>query len=255
MWNTLFPRKQIKTGTTVHWAFDHQRHGVPTVSGLALLSFPPEPALTHYYGKNSSQFMKCPAFKSALQNTYVIKSPIDVEIVYDRREPTRKVMNVIVPEKATPALREYLIHPRFRESQGENAHEAFTLQTTPYLFWSDGDVAMEMIQPYLEWDNPNGVRVISGHYNIGKWSRHIEYAVELQQPTGTFKLRRGDVMFYVRFSTADPHTRLTLKESPITPEKRQEILENTQLKFSQSKCPLKALYDLRAAFDQRQRQG
>lgn len=249
MWNWL----KNKTDNTVFWAFDAQRH--PSITGLSLLSFPPEPALSYYYNKNQSHFMKCPAFKSALQNTYIIRSPIDVEIAYQRSDPSKKVMNVIKPEKAPPALREYIINPRFRESKGEGANEIFTLQTTPYLFWADSSITMELVQPFLEWDNPNNVRIIPGHFNIGKWSRHIEYAVELGRPDGVFKLKRGDVMFYVRFaSPTDPHARVQLKESTITPEKRVEMTQNTQLKYNYSKCPLNKLYELRSAFNQRQGQ-
>lgn len=189
--------------------------------------------------------MKCPSWRESLQNTYAIRCPIDVEITYDRSTPKHKTMNVVKPEKAHKELRQSMLHPRFNESTG-NAPEVFSLLITPYLFYSDASITMELLPPFLEWENPNQVRLIPGSFNIGKWRRHIEYAAELRHPVGTFKLKRGDVMNYVRFTSEhDPQQRLRLVESNVSEQLRREIQENTQMKFAYAKCPLRTLYTLR----------
>lgn len=247
MWSKWFRRSS--RANVVKWAYDSNRHS--NMNGFALFAYPPEPVIAHYYSKNGSQFMKCPAFKSALQNTYVLRSPADIEIHYNRSgEPKR--MNVVKPDKATPALKSYLINPRFRETRGDGAHEIFSLMTIPYLFWSESSITLELVAPYLEWDNPNEVRVISGHYNIGKWMRHIEYAAELRRRDGVFKLNRGDVMAYVRFASQyDPHVKVVMEEHEITRAMRIDIQQNTNSKFAMSHCPLNKLYELRKAFTER----
>lgn len=236
----------------VFWSYDAGRD--KALTGFELLGIPPEPVLDIYYAGVKSHFMKCPAFKSELQNTYALRSPIDIEIEYQRGDPTKRQMNVIKPSKCKPETRQYLIKPRWRDSDGDSAHEIFSLMCMPYIFWSDTSITMSLTNPFLEWSNPNGLRVIGGHYDIGKWKRHIEYAAELQHPDGVLKFKRGDIMMYVKFTlTKNPHKKIRLKENSISSQMRAEIQHNTHLKFNMPKCPLDVLYGIRAAYDARKR--
>jgi len=237
---------------TVFWAYHTGRN--KALTGFELLGFPPEPVLDVYYNDVKSAFMKCPAFKSEMQNTYVIRSPIDMEVEYHRGDPENRRMNVIRPAECLPETRQYIIKPRFREAKGITANEIFSIMTVPYIFWSESSIMMSLMHPFLEWENPNGLRVIGGHYDIEKWRRHIEYAAELKQPNGIFKFKRGDVMMYVRFtSSAQPHKKLILKEKKPTYDLLDEIQYNTHVKYNMPRCPLEILYNLRSSYNNRKR--
>lgn len=243
--------KKSKNKNIVNWAFDAER--TASLTPLALLSFPPVSVISHYYQHNKSPFIKCPALKSALQNVYVIKSPIDIEITYDRIGPEMS-MNVVKPAPAsnTSALRQYLILPRFGEQKGTDANDYCSIMSVPYIFWSeDQSMMLDMMPPFLEWSNPNEVRVISGQYNIGKWKRHLEYSIELKHKVGKLIFKRGDVMFYVKLTGEDPHQRINIQPQSISTNMRLEIQQNTQLKTVQKKCPLDVLYELRSQFNKR----
>jgi len=237
---------------TVFWSYDTGRH--KELMGFELLGIPPQPVIDIYYKNVRSHFMRCPAFKSEFQNTYALRSPIDIEVEYQRGDPTKRQMNVVKPIACKPETRQYILKPRFRDSEGENAHEIFSLLIMPYLFWSNSSITMSLMNPFLEWNNPNGIRVIGGHYDIGKWKRHLEYAAELQYPNGVFKFERGDIMMYVKFTVSkNPHQKIKMTESSVTPSMRAEIQHNTHLKFTMPKCPLDMLYNIRSAYNARRK--
>ena len=248
MW---WSKKQQSDSNVVNWAYDDEKYS--WLRSFTLLALPPEPVLSYYYKGNAAHFMKCPSWKAALQNVFAIRSPIDVELTYDRSDPANKRMNVIHPEKAHKEMRSELLNPRFGENS-PGSREVMSLNSTPYVFYSDASVVMELLPPFMEWDNPNNVRVNAGQFNIGKWRRSVEYAVELQHSKGVFRLKRGDVMFYIKLTLeADTHARVKLEEKPISPELRLEMEQNTQMKYAYGKCPLHQLYNLRAAFNARKR--
>lgn len=246
----MFGMNLNRNTNTIFWSYDVNRN--KALTGFELLGFPPEPVLNVYYNDVKSLFMKCPAFKSEWQNTYVIRSPIDMEIEYHRGHLGNKRMNVIRPSDCSPEVKKYLLKPRFNNAEGKNAHEVFSLMTIPYIFWSESSVMMNYMHPFLEWDNPNGLRVLGGHFDIGKWRRHLEYAAELRHPEGIFKFKRGDIMMYVRFTlSSQPHKKVVLKETKPTQQLLDEIQHNSYLKYFMPKCPLEMLYNLRSTFNKR----
>ena len=244
--SSLFHKKSPPSNV-VNWAYDHQR--IRQLEGLALTNFAPEPALTYYYHDVKSWFIKCPAFLSSLQNVYIIRSPIDMEVSYNRIDPNNKKMMVFKPSHSL--VRDRILEPRFKEIEGSNAYEVFSLKMIPYVFWSDSSIMMDVIHPFLEWENPNKVRVIGGEFNIGKWIRGIEYAIEVLEPVGILRLRRGDPLLYVRFRADNSHTKIHLRESIITEEIKEQMKQNALLKTVMRGCPIEAVYELRRKFNER----
>jgi hypothetical protein len=48
--------------------------------------------------------------------------------------------------------------------------------------------------------------LIPGKYNIGKWLRPIDFTIEYKVPKGKIKIKRGEPLFYIHFSTATHET-------------------------------------------------
>lgn len=125
----------------------------------------------------------------------------------------------------------------------------FSIFFIPYLFYCDHSMVMETLPPFLEWSNRNNARVICGSFNIGKWKRVIEYAVELKDTEGVFEIKRGEPLLYVRFNPASPLEQIYLKPTTLTSELRDEMSVNVNLKRVLPQQTLQACYALRKKYN------
>lgn len=231
---------------TVYWAYDNQR--MTYFQGLGLCMFEPVPVLNHYYKNKETDILFCPAFRAALQNTYAILSPIDIRIRYTRSDRQNKKMELEIPPRLTREQQQSLLVPRFGHT-GEHGNEIFSIFFIPYLFYTDHSMIMEILPPFLEWNNRNNARVISGSYDIGKWKRLIEYAVELRDADGIFEIKRGEPLLYVRFNLPSPLKHVYLKPTELTPKLREEMAMNVNLKRVLPNQTLETCYELRNAYN------
>ena len=108
---------------------------------------------------------------------------------------------------------------------------------------------MEILPPFLEWNNRNNARIICGSYDIGKWKRPIEYAVELKDTDGIFEIKRGEPLLYVRFNLASPTTRVYLKPTIMTEALIKEMSVNVNLKRILPNQTLESCYALRESYN------
>ena len=157
-------------------------------------------------------------------------------------------MEVDIPPRLSPEAQQALLMPRFGQT-GDQGNEMFSIFFIPYLFFSDQSMIMETLPPFLEWSNHNNARVICGSFDIGKWKRVIEYAVELRDADGVFEIKRGEPLLYVRFSPASPLEPLYLKPTTVTPKLRDEMSVNVNLKRVLPKQTLQACYALRKTYN------
>lgn len=121
----------------------------------------------------------------------------------------------------------------------------FSLIIPEMVFTADQDVILELVDPFMEWERKNPVRVIGGQFNIHKWVRPIECAYEANRTVFTYSIRRGDPLHYVRFYTNDPNDIIDLKRVEITDEIEADILENASIKNFKDNSSLEFLYNLR----------
>ena len=223
---------------TVNWCNYNEQ-----VGNSDMLTIEPMPVFKFYPEMANADFRKCPAHQNQFKNTYVICSPIDLEIKINKEE---NWCDIVFPKTVPPQI----LNPRFGE-EGNSPYPIFSLRLSRLLFTpqnSEKDIYIEQIEPIFEWDRASDIRVIEGNFNISKWTRPLECAFEQRNKVVTVKLKRGQPMYYARFSTDDPEDVIVLNRIEITPEINKDIANCADVK---SFCPvqkLKDLYQLRTNF-------
>jgi hypothetical protein len=167
-----------------------------------LIAIPPEKLLSNLFdGGIDFSFYKCPAFIDALRNVYIIRSPFDFIL---RIQP--KERNIQIDKPQDFALR--YINNRSPDNL-ETANMVFSLNYS-LLFTTDDDIEIESL-PCMYHSNEftEAVQIITGKFNIGKWTRPVEIASIIKNSTNSdssqieINVKRGDPLMYVRFTPKD----------------------------------------------------
>jgi hypothetical protein len=165
-----------------------------------ILWIEPQPLLKHVVEERNKDvlYLKCPAFTSVYKNTFVIKSPVDIEFI-------------IAPD-ATGSKKVYTtndtsdMHLDFFTNRNEDENNVFKMMsfTISYLFYAKETVEMEIYPPVLSQHTSETLRnisVICGKFDISKWIRPVDFAFEIIDDFKPLVFKRGDPLFYIRFNT------------------------------------------------------
>jgi hypothetical protein len=184
----------------------------------------------------NDHFMYCPAFVAYFKNTYVIKSPIDIEFVYDADTKFLRVS----PQDQTF----YDNNITFRgNTVGEN--DPFLMGFyIGYLFIATEECLLELTPASMHSSEfINKTRLIPAMFDIHKWYRPIELAFEFKNKSDTIKIKRGDPLAYVRF-TPSKNEKIALKHKDFPKETLDAVEACLIVKRSTFNLPLKTLYKL-----------
>jgi hypothetical protein len=221
----------------IDWFFVHNEMEVLNES-IDLLGIDPISVLKFYNQNETSLIRRCPAYLESLKNTYVICSPVDYEIQINREE---KWANIVTPSK----LPKELFLPRFGD-EGNSECYLFSILFGRLIFISrEQDVWVEQIDPFMEWERNNSMRVVSGKFNIHKWVRAIEFAFEHKNKIDTININRGDPLCYVRFTSKNPSDIIALTRIEQNVNDMQDYKRNANIKTYYQHKSLDFLYGLR----------
>lgn len=218
--------------TTVYW------HPFNKIFDLMLDE--PTPALPsiikNRYTANVTHFTKCPAFKDYYKNTYIVTSPMDIEIAYD---PVTTMLRI--SPQAQDFFNAVIIH---RGAQvGIKDNFLMSLGVTLTLI-ADKECMVEQIPATLHASNfTKRINLIGGTFDIGKWFRPLEFAFEVVDFSTPLKIKRGDPLFYIRLLPKDgSKVKLVYKEFPT---ETVDVI-NACLTVKDSKCrlPLTTYYKM-----------
>ena len=159
-----------------------------------VLFFEPETVIDYLStSRKGTEILKCPAFLDYYKNTYLIKAPMDLTFTATKSHI----------ECSNSYPQEYL------EDILTNRHESASLYSTIsltwyYMFYSDKSVMLEVVPPVWHKNKfQNNINVIGATFDISKWYRPLEFAFEIIDDTQPIVIKRGDPLYYVRFSTTD----------------------------------------------------
>lgn len=144
--------------------------------------------LSHYLNNAEESapggsFMRCPSVIETAKNTFVIKSPFDIDITYENGKVTSKFDN--------------------NNLQIRDHKSGFvSMRFIRYIFFTDKDSLHMRVRNafYSINDFTNNCSVIEGSFDIAKWFRGIDCAFYFKRP-GTISIKKGDALFYVEFQT------------------------------------------------------
>jgi len=226
--------------TNIQWDIDNDPKLGATYDLLKVAHIPPEPVLPHILASrhhvNNNTYLKCPAFLDYYRNVYVIKSPFNIKIGFDKKN---KYLSV--------------------QPQGQDFYDAFLFNRTDviskddpflfslsfrYLFTADEDCFIEEL-PVTFHDNAltSKLRLISGTYNIAKWFRPVEVAYEVITKEESISIKRGDPLMYIRFVPKN-NERINLKHVKFSDEQLKAVQQCVALKKCFPHYALSAVYKL-----------
>lgn len=192
--------------------------------------FPPETAFKYLTSiRSDSQFLKCPALRSFLKNTFIIKSPYNYRLEID---PATKGINA---DRFGKEFFENNIHVHLPT----NPKDKVIVQTFPkYLFMSDSKKPVHVT--VLPWFfKPNNYSVIPGSFDITKWIRPVNLAIEAHGPVN-LDYRRGEPLYCVQFDCEDD---VEFELGEMTPELSKAVFSSVCVQKYVHGMSLKALYE------------
>jgi hypothetical protein len=225
----------------VNWGmYDRTLDGKNT-SGLVYLIDDPIPVLKYYQDIKNSLYRKCPAHTNYYKNTFVVCSPIDLEIELNK---DNNWCNVITPKE----FPKNLFNPRFSE-EADSPYPIFSLGI-PWIVATckEKNVYIEQCEPVLDWERDPNIRIISGSFNIYKWVRPLEVAFEQRYKNMTIKFKRGQPLYYIRFVTEDPDDIVALNKVALSEETYKDVTRCIELKMFYPNKGLNFIYGLRQKF-------
>lgn len=151
-------------------------------------------------------FMKCPAFVKYVDQTWVIKSLIDIELVWD---DVNKVLNSNLPPMAHNAM--------VRVHWGDfdpNTDRPIIAINSSFLFVADEEVWVDFLPPYNHLD-PKW-RLMPGSFNIGTWFRPVVPTFEMFD--NRIEIKRGQPLAYIKFRSTNPQDMFQMVKQDRTEE-------------------------------------
>lgn len=215
------------------WTYDFQV--------MQTLFVPPKPILSILSTeRNGTIYLKCPALKEVLKNEYVITAPFDLNITFNK--DTR---DVFIDRFGQKFYDEFFVN-RSNDSPPENP---FMLSMPPaYMFYSHDDVSIELKDvSLLVSTSTSNLKVIPGGYNISKWIRPVEFAVEVIDATKPIQMCIGDPLFSVKFVTPN-NIPVKLTRVERTLELKEKSVACTQIKSFVPNLKLPQLYKMAESY-------
>jgi len=228
----------VKRYTEIFWWIVHPRKNANPWVETAFA----EPQ--HFYPlllteRAEASYLRCPALSNTLKNSFVIIAPFDLTLVYDQET------GAVSTDRYGQNFYDDFI--TVRPSVNKNLPILLSISFC-YLFFADESIEVQVSDvPLLCPESTRNVRVIPGRFNISKWLRPLEYAIEIIDNTKPVTIKAGDPLFMITFIT--PNTlpvKLTRKVE--TPEIGTAIAAFTNLKEIRPNLKLSECYDLASSY-------
>lgn len=158
--------------------------------------------------KSASGFTKCPAFQSYVNNTYAIKSWLNIDLNWDKN-------NSVLDTNLKQPQSNFMLNVHYNDFDVQKDFPIVAYMCS-YVFVSNEDVWLDVFQPYN--DSDGSWRLMPASFNINVWPRPVQPTFEMLSNKVSFK--RGQPISYIRFRSKNQKD--TFKLVPI---ERSEHLE------------------------------
>ena len=172
-----------------------------------------------------------PIFKKQVKNSFVLKSPIDYNLSFDREKDS------VSSNMYDQDFFNKVVHVR----SGIDAHCSLNIM---YLFVSEESLSIQLTGAYFsDNDFVNKTMIIPGSFDIGKWCRPVECAFIAKKEFNEISINRGDDYSYIKFDTDKD---LNFKKFIFSDKMKKMLAENSQSRSYNKKKfkPLEYWYDL-----------
>ena len=162
----------------------------PELEVVENLFFKPQ-KVSEIYDDNYSMFRRCPANTSFLKSLWVIRSPADIRIKYNRDTHTYDISGV------KQDFVDNFFDGRLNDFDKEKGNPLISLMYS-YLFVADEPVWIETYPAFLHGEVEN-TRFVNGGFNIYNWQRPVDFSFEIRDTKDPVVIKREQPLFYVKF--------------------------------------------------------
>lgn len=212
----------MKDTVTVYWTY----MTLPErTSRTSMLFEPPRPIMTTLPADGQDSSRKCYASQKYFKNTFVVKHPIDFDVLVYGQYPNM----VIEPNNG-------ILQPR------ESVYKDSLSFTYDYgwLFFSEESIDIVQTPPYMHnTETGKYASMPAGSFDISKWFRSVLPTYTLWDSNNTFKAKAGEPMFYIDFKT---NKKVKLKQFEMTKEIFEIANACQDFKLLKPFTPLEELY-------------
>lgn len=152
-------------------------------------------------------FLKCPAHVNYTKNIYCLPQPFEINAVIDRDRITD-----IATNKASN-----LNH--FYEIKSPSLLDSCTINiNSSWIFFCEKSLVVESMPAFMHNTGlSKGGFYVPGTFDISKWFRPLDAAIQLWNNTTSISCNRGDPLFYIKFLTDE---KINLKRFNLTQDIR-----------------------------------
>lgn len=176
-------------------------------------------------------FLNCPAFTSMHKNTFMFKSPTNIDVSF-KGEYIKNNMSEHTP-----------FNERTFVYKAPSLLGACTVRAAAnWIFFCEEDLEIESMHPFMH-NTPISQQgfYVPGGFNISQWFRPLEFAFQMWEGCEDFKINYNDPLIYVRFNTSE---RVVLKKFNLTDELHSMSMKCVRLKSYVRQRNLQKLYDI-----------
>lgn len=143
------------------------------------------------FNQEGNNFFRCPSFHQSLSNKFLIKSPINYDLIWDGKTFQTKSYNQDFFDRYI-SIREIEIG-------------LASIQIFSHTFFCEEDLEMEVYPAYLSNSQfATKTILIPGKYNIGKWFRPLDITFIVNEKNNQIIINENDSLMYVKFHTNRP---------------------------------------------------
>lgn len=140
------------------------------------------------------EYTRCPAWQQISTNSYAAKSPIDLEVHYDK-----EAHRVSTPKLNQDKFNALIGVDDSSLNQWSGENEIVFLIYIGYLFWTkDKNIWIEQ-SVFPKTILKNNFEIVEGKFPLSTWTRNTVIGLRLQDFSKPVNINRGDILYYVRF--------------------------------------------------------
>jgi hypothetical protein len=175
---------------------------------------------------NGGGYQACSAMHTFAKNTFITRSPIEAEIVFDKNGTI-----------SNQTLNSHWFTPRISSFEGSFACDL----DVRYLLFSEHDLDVTLTPAYTHKAEHNNYGfVVPGQFNISSWLSRIPAVFQTWPGVNKIKINFNDPISYLSFNT---DKKIELKQFKITENIIHQAKACGNLKFFKQYEPMEKLYE------------
>lgn len=179
---------------TVYWSPFSVMEKYPAVQ---LLYETPDPLLQDLLPRrnkeaNGDNWFQCHAFQASIKNTFILRLPFSIAFGLDTNLGTFAIGQ------------EHVSKMHFTQMKQPSVLNAYTFAIRGnWIFWSEEPLTITTSPAHYHKPVFDGYYV-GGSFDIGRWFRPVEGAIQLNEGVNTVYIKRNDPLAYIKFNTEEP---------------------------------------------------